>query len=216
MQDALHRLYKTKLTLLATLLTAVGLLLLIVAHWAKGLSDWAWLNRLPVADIGSGLFTSGLIAIAWQYFTQRDADVRTMQLFRDVLDQEAPAIRNAVIDGFAFEADDLARVASPATLDQIARNTLALQLGDRQLAADVYTDIRQQVIHAAERRYGVNVSVVLSPWNEGPTHGDDAMFVATVRWEYRVAPVGRVMCFSCVSDLDEYRELLRDSASAGV
>lgn len=36
------------------------------------------------------------------------------------------------------------------------------------------------------------------------------MFVVTIRTEYRVVPVGPVLRFACVSDLDEYRELLQD------
>ena len=36
------------------------------------------------------------------------------------------------------------------------------------------------------------------------------MFVATIRTEYRVVPVSPVLRFACVSDLNEYRELLQD------
>ncbi|GAA0830198.1 hypothetical protein ACFQVD_43045 [Streptosporangium amethystogenes subsp. fukuiense] len=43
------------------------------------------------------------------------------------------------------------RVASPDTLDQIARNALALQLGDRPLAEDIYADIKEQIIRSGER-----------------------------------------------------------------
>ncbi|SCD87074.1 hypothetical protein GA0115240_127712 [Streptomyces sp. DvalAA-14] len=40
------------------------------------------------------------------------------------------------------------------------------------------------------------------------------MFVVTVSWEYRVVPAGPVLRFSCVSDLDAFRELSADPASA--
>lgn len=40
------------------------------------------------------------------------------------------------------------------------------------------------------------------------------MFVATIRWEYRSVPSSPVLRFSCVSDLDVYRELLADPTSA--
>lgn len=135
MQDLLHRLYQTGVILLAVLLTVVGLGLLFLAHWAANEPHWSWMRNLPVSDIGSGLFTTGLLAVAWQYFTQAVADDHTMQRFRHVLKAEAPDIRDAVIQGFAFTPDDLARVASPDTIDQIVRNTLALQLGDQELAA---------------------------------------------------------------------------------
>jgi hypothetical protein len=60
-------------------------------------------------------------------------------------------MRDAVIDGFAFQSVDLTRVASPETLDRTARNSLAIQLGDRALAEEIYADVRQQVIGAKKR-----------------------------------------------------------------
>ncbi|HEY3684230.1 MAG TPA: hypothetical protein VGL93_14435 [Streptosporangiaceae bacterium] len=213
MNNALQRLYKTKLAFLATVATVFGIVLLLLAHWTWGTAHWPWLVALPITDIGSALFTTGLIAIFFQYIDQQDAETRATQRLRRVLAEEAPAIRDAVIQGFDLKADDIAKVASPATLDRITKNCLTLQLGDRRLAEDLYTDLRQQIIRAKERRYDVHVSVALSPWDDGPAQGSDAMFVATVRWEYRVTPLSPVMRFSCVSDMSEYRELLRDPSS---
>ena len=55
-------------------------------------------------------------------------------------------MRDAVIDGFAFEPEDLARVATPATLDVIASNVLALRLGDSAFAQEIYEDLRDRAI----------------------------------------------------------------------
>jgi hypothetical protein len=107
-------------------------------------------------------------------------------------------------------------VASPATLDRIISNCLAIRLGDPDLAADVYIDLRQQVLQADERHYDTHVSVRLTPRHDGPVGGEGAMFVATVRWEYRVTPPPLIRRFSCVSDPVEYRKLLRDPTAAGV
>lgn len=214
MRDLLNRLYKTRLTLLAVLLTVVGLGLLFLAHWADSQPHWSWLHEWPVADIGSGLFTTGLLAVAWQYFTQQVADDQTMYLFRHVLKEEAPSIRDAVIRGFATKPDDLARVTSPETIDQIVRNTLALRLGDRDLAADVYADLRNQVIQSPERRYDCAIAVDLAPWHPTSRTDADAMFIAMVHCEYRVASARTTLRFSCVSDQNTYQELLRDPTSA--
>ncbi|MEY9838598.1 hypothetical protein [Streptacidiphilus sp. EB103A] len=211
MQDLLHRLYKAKLTILAMLLTVVGLGLLFLAHWAAGQPNWSGLHNLPVSDIGSGLFTTGLLAVAWQYFTGEVADARTVRLFHRVVKEEVPSIRDAVIDGFAFNAEDLARVTNDKTLDQITRNALALQLGDSGLAADVYADIRQQVIQSPERRKNCIITVDLAPWDGGKD--EPAMFVATVRHDYRVVPTRPEMRFSATSDQQEYRDLLLDPQS---
>jgi len=121
-----------------------------------------------------------------------------------------------VVDAFAFKPDALTNVASPATLDRIVRNTLAIQLGDKALAAEVYDDLRTQVVRANERWHDVNVSIVLTPWAAGPASGTGAMFVATVRWEYRAVPSSSILRFACVSDLDEYRELGLGPTSTGM
>jgi hypothetical protein len=58
--------------------------------------------------------------------------------------------------------------------------------------------------------------VALAPREHDPTLDAGAMFVATIRWEYRLRPVNPVMRFACVSDIDEYRELLQDPSSTVV
>jgi hypothetical protein len=148
-----------------------------------------------------------------QYFVDRDSDERGDERLRKVLSEEASTIRDTVVDGFAFAPDSLTNVASPATLDSIVKNTLSIQLGDYELAADAYDDLRQQVIGARQRWYYAHVSVALAPWKDGPAAGAGSMFVATVQWEYRFTPTNSVLRYSCVSDLDAYRELLSDPTS---
>ena len=213
MQSPLQRLYRTKLILLATVATVAGIALLVLAHWADTHAGWIWVKNLPIADIGSALFTSGLIVIFFEYVDHEDEEARETERLRRVLADSAPDIRNAVVDGFAFAPDSLTSVTSPATIDRIIENCLALQLDDVELASDAYTDLRAQVLHSASRWYDTRVSVALSPWDEGPATGRGSMFVATVRWEYHVIPDNPVMRISCLSDPDEYRELLRDPSS---
>ncbi|SFF87141.1 hypothetical protein SAMN05216251_13339 [Actinacidiphila alni] len=211
MQSPLDRLYRAKLALLATIATVVGVALLVLAHWADSHAA-GWLHDLPVTDIGSALFTTGLIAIFFEYIDQADAETRANERLRRVLSEEAPAIRDAVVDGFAFAPDALTNVASSQTLDRIVENTLAIRLGDSELAADAYRDLREQTVGAKERWRDAHVVVELAPWQ----NGKGSMFVATVRWEYRFVPANPVLRFSCVSDLDAFRELSSDRTSTEV
>jgi hypothetical protein len=121
-------------------------------------------------------------------------------------------MRDAVINGFAFHADDLARVPSPEVLDRITRNALAMQLGDVTFADDIYDDLKQQALGAGERRQDVAIGVDLSPWKGEPSPGEarTAMYIAVIRWEYTVVPTSNIRRFSCVSDHNEFRELLRE------
>lgn len=216
MRNTLTRLYQVKLQFLATLCTIAGIALLLLARWSDHLPGWRWLEALPITDLGSALFTTGLIVIAFEYIDRKNGEIRAVQRLRQVLREQAPAMRDAVIDGFAFKPDDLNRVASPDTLDRIAQNSLAIRLGDRSLAHEVYADLRQQVIQARDRRHNLDVAITLTPWDKGPARGKGAMFVATLRWEYEVVPSSPVMRLACVSDLAEYRELSRDPSIAEV
>ncbi|WP_430480504.1 hypothetical protein ACQZM9_08120 [Streptomyces sp. P11-1] len=212
MQGPLQRLYRTQLALLATIVTVLGLALMLAAHLAAG-AGAAWLDGFPLTDVGSALFTTGLIAIFFEYLNQTDAEERANERLRRTLKEEAPAIRDAVVDGFAFAPDALTEVASDKTLDRIVENCLAIRLGDAQLASDVYRDLRQQVIGDHPRWHDARVSVALAPWPGEPQQGHGSMFVATVRWEYRTKLTTSVMRFSCVSDLDQFRELSSDPTS---
>jgi hypothetical protein len=154
--------------------------------------------------------------VLFQYLGQRDAEELATARLRKVLAEAAPDIRDAVVDGFAFAPQALTDVASPATLDRVVENCLAIRLGDAELARETYADLREQIIRAKERWHDLTMSVALAPWSAGPVPQRGAMFVATVRYEYRVVPSSSVMRFSCVSDPEEYREQLHDPAISHV
>jgi hypothetical protein len=213
MNEPLQRLYRTKLALLATICMVVGAALLVFRLVAADVWDWQWLQVVPLGEIGSALFTTGLVAVAFEYLDREDSEQRAIQRLRKALPEQATILRSAVIEGFAASPDSLAAVASPATLDRVAENCLSIQLGDEALAHDVYADLRQQVIRTRERWHDVRVSVAMAPWTDGPAAGDGSMFVATIRWEYRTMLADLVMRFYCVSDLDEYRALIADPLS---
>ncbi len=215
MASLLHQLYKTKLRLAGLLTAVVGAGLLFVAKAVETDPTLNWLVGWPTSELGTTLLGAGVIAVIFEYYARKESEALAADRFRKVIRQEAPAIRDAVLDSLAFNADTLKDVASPETLDRIATNALGLRLEDHELAGDVYTDLRDQVIRAPERWHDLDVSVTLSPWEKGPTTGRGSMFVATIRWEYRVTPSHGTMRFACTSDQAEYRDLLRDPTVTG-
>lgn len=218
MISPLHRLYRTKLTLLAWVLAVSGVGLLVFAKLAKTSQGPGWdlLNNLPLTDIGSALFTTGLIGVALQYFDAKDADERANERLRKVLKEEAPAIRDAVADGFAFSPEAVTSVASPETLDKVVRNCLALQLGDAEMAEDLYRDLRQEAQTPADRRYDSRVGVTLSRFEQGPTSERQGGHVRRHHSSRVRRSVGSMLRFACVADSAEYAALLRDPATADV
>lgn len=214
MSSLLDQLYKTKLRFAGLVTAILGIGFLFISHWAATTPTLSWLIGWPTNELGTTLLSAGVIAVIFEYYARKEADERTDEHLRRAVRQEAPAIRDAVLDSFAFDPATLKGAASPQTLDRIAANALGLRLDDPALAGEVYTDIRDQVIRAPERWHDVNVSVELAPWSGGPAAGPGSMFVAMLRWEYRVVPTGSTMRFACVSDPGEYRELLRDQATA--
>lgn len=212
MHDPLQRLYRTKLALLASLLLFSGLALLVLGHLAQHSARWRWLTNTPLLDIGSGLFTTGLLGVALQYFDGQDSEVRATHRLERVLAAATPAMRDAVIDGFAFKPDDLARVATPETLDSIITNGLAIRLGDAGFAQEIYRDVRQQAIGIPERLYDARTSIRLS-MDRSATGGRAPLFVTTVRWEFTVTPTYATRRFVCLSDLEEFRDLDQDTVA---
>jgi len=174
------------------------------------LGDWHWLHALPLGELGGTLFGAGLLSTFFEYTFRRDQEAHTLARFRQIIREEAPAMRDAVVEGFAIHPEDLKRVATPELLDDIAANVMALRLGDEQFAREIYRDIRDQAIRAAERWYDVAVRVRLSTAVERSTAGTPLLDV-TVEWEYTTVPSSATRRFACVSDQDEYTELLADT-----
>jgi hypothetical protein len=207
MATPLQRLYRLKLAFLATVFIVVGLTALALDATLAKASGWEWLQSVQLSELGWMFLGAGLVAVLLHYVGKQDADAHMLDSVQKAIRSEAPAIRDAVVEGFAFAPDNLTSVASPATLDRIVENTLGLQLGDKELAHDVYHDLRQQV--GSGRRYrDTHVSVSFAPWTNGLKQlGAEAPFVATIRWEYRTK-IDEPLRFMGVSSADEYRDQL--------
>ena len=206
-----HRLRRLKAALLAVSFTLAGILLMMLNAWLTPmqLGDWQWVQALPLGELGGTLFGAGLLSTFFEYAFRRDQEAHTLVRFRQIIREEAPAMRDAVVEGFAIHPEDLKRVATPELLDDIAANVMALRLGDEQFAREIYRDIRDQAIRAAERWYDVAVRVRLSTAVERSTAGTPLLDV-TVEWEYTTVPSSATRRFACVSDQDEYNELRQD------
>jgi hypothetical protein len=215
MNHLLDQLYKTKLRLAGLVTALLSIALIVVSHRVDAFPVLSWLVGWPTGEVGSALLSAGVIAVIFEYYARKETAARTNEQLRHAIRQEAPAIRDAVLDSFAFEPATMRSIASDETLDKIATNAIGLRLGDGELARDAYADLREQVIRSPERWRNVDVSVSLSPWKAGPAEGKDSMFVATIRWEYEVRPTESTLRFVSTSDQAEYRELLRDPTVAG-
>ncbi len=203
MSSLLQRLYKTKLALIATVFTASGIAFLVVAWWQ------VW-GSIPVGDVGSALLTTGLLALAFEYFDSRDADER----LKAVIDIKAPVLRDSVVDGFATRPERLASIASPETLSTVIRNCITAQLSDPELAADLYANLEWQISEATKpSHYDAHVTLSLAPSGHGPRTGFGSMFVVTTRWQYRTPSLPPLLRFSAVTDPQVYQQLTADPAS---
>ena len=209
--STLYRLRKTKATLLAVALTLAGILLIMLNGWVApmDLGSWNWLHALPIGELGGTFFGAGLLSTLFEYTFSRDQEESMIKRFRSIIREQAPTMRDAVIEGFAIHPEDLRRVANPDLLDDIAANVMSLRLGDDQFARELYADIRDQAIRAAERWYDVQVHVQLSSALERNTRGIP-LFDVTVEWEYTTIPSAPTRRFVCTSDRAEYNELRDD------
>lgn len=208
------RLRKTKAALLAVALTGSGVLVIIANSWLSqiDLGPLNWLHALPLGELGGTLFGAGLLGTLFEYSFRKDQEAATVEQFRAIIHEQAPAMRDAVIEGFAIHPEDLKRVANPELLDDIAANVMSLRLGDDQFAREIYTEIRDQAIRAVERWHDVEVRIRLSDASERSATGIP-LFDVVVEWDYTTVPAGTVRRFACVSDRKEYNDLLLDIPS---
>lgn len=139
-QSLAFKLRKTKAALLAVSLTLAGILLIMTNAWLAvlDLGAWGWVHSIPVAELGATLFGTGFLGTLFEYGFQKDQENANRETFRRAIVEEAPAIRDAVIQGFAIHPEDLKRVANPDPLDDIAANVMSLRLGDDQFARELY------------------------------------------------------------------------------
>jgi hypothetical protein len=150
MKRPLDQLYKTKLQLIAVPAAVGEIAGLMLAHWGSLPGAPTWIGQLPIGEIGSTLFGTDLLAV-FEYVDRKHGDQCTEQRIGEAVRREAPAIRDAVLDSFAFNADTLKGLASLETLDRVASGALGLRLDDADLADDLYTDLRDQIIGTAAR-----------------------------------------------------------------
>lgn len=173
------------------------------------LGVWSWLHSLPLGEVGGTLFGAGLLGTLFEYAMRKEqAEVVSEQVDK-AIKKHVPTMRDAVLEAFDIKPDDLKRVANPDLLDRLAENAMSLRLGDEQFAREIYRDIRDQAIRAAERWHDVEVRIRLSSALERST-GGTPLFDVSVEVEYTTIPSGSVRRFACVSDRAEYDELLLD------
>ena len=90
MIDSDQRIYRLKTVLLAMLMAVLGLALLFLAKYAEGADRLAWLRSLPVFELGSTLFITGALVVAWNYLDGRDREVREDERIRRLPRESAP------------------------------------------------------------------------------------------------------------------------------
>ena len=217
-KPSLHaRLRKTKAALLATALTLAGVLLIMFNSWLSTLSlgNWSWLHALPLGELGGTLFGAGLLGTLFEYSFCKDQEAATTRQFRQIIHDEAPAMRDAVIEGFRFNTDDLERIATPQLLDELAVNSLGMRFGDAAFGREVYGDIKHQAITAEERWYDARVDATLGI-PRVRSIAPNPFFDLLVRWEYTVVPKHRFRKFAVVSDRQRYDQMVAERGETSV
>ena len=207
-----RRLLKTKAALLAVSFTLIGILLIMLNAWLATLSlgGWSWLHHLPLDEVGGPLLGAGLVSTTLDYSYRRDQeDVAIQRTQQAIVDLSPAKLWSVLCEGLARHPTELARLTRPERLDDAAAAIMAQRLGDEQFAREIYADIRDQAIRAAERWYDVEARVRLSTAVERSTAGTPLLDV-TVEWEYTTVPRGNERRFTCVSDRAAYNALRGD------
>ena len=212
-----HHIRRLKAALLAVSFTLAGVLLMMLNAWLTPLrlGEWQWLHALPLGELGGTLFGAGLLSTFFEYTFRRDQERAVTERFRQTIREEAPTLRDAVIEAFRFDRQDVARIATPELLDDLARTSLGLRFGDPAFGREVYADIRHQAIAAEERWYDARVDATLGI-PRGRSTAPTPFFDLRVRWEYTVTPRHRFRKFAVVSDRQRYDQLVAERGETSV
>ena len=146
---------------------------------------------------------------------RRDQEETVKAQFRQIIHDEAPAMRDAVIEGFRFDTQDLRRIATPKLLDELAVNSLGMRFGDATFGREVYADIKHQAITAEERWYDARVDATLGI-PRVRSIAPNPFFDLLVRWEYTVVPKHRFRKFAVVSDRQRYDQMVAERGETSV
>lgn len=216
-QSSVFRIRRLKAALLSVSLTLAGILLIMLNAWLRGqsLGAWSWLHDVPLGELGGALFAAGFLGTLFEYTFRKDQEAAVAEQFRTIIKEQAPAMRDAVIEGFRFQNGDLERIATPQLLDELAKNSLGLRFGDAQFGREVYADIRHQAMTAKERWYDARIDATLGI-PRGRSNTPTPYLDLLVRWEYSVIPKHRFRKFAVVSDRQRYNQLVAERGETSV
>ncbi len=204
MKHLFDRLERLRVVLSGLVLTGFGIGLLAIE---RALSPEGWIRHVPLNELGGILVGAGLLGIWLDHlFRSEQREAEEFRL-RQILHDHAPIMRDAVLDAFAANHNDLKRVATSETLDRLISNSLALRLDDQSFAEDIFTDLKTQAIDSAERWVDASLSIDISPMSGADAQAD--YLDITVRWEYTTTPAHPTRRFVCLSDKTEYAELAK-------
>lgn len=205
MQNLLNQLQRTKLILTGLLLVVAGVVLLVIGR-SVNREQQGLIELIPWGELGGILIGAGLLGIWVDHLFQKEASASSEHQMRRLLNEHAPVMRDAVLSAFAADHADLQRVATPEMLDRLISNSLGMRLDDQAFADDIYADISQQAIGAAERWHDLTIDINLTPLNDPAGY-----FEVTARWEYAVVPKHLDRRFVCLSDKAEYAEVAQSA-----
>lgn len=116
MQELLHRLQRVKMALACLLLIVSGVILLVANRSLARAEMPSWIGLLPVSELGGLLVGAGLLGVWLDHVLSREKDAEDELRLRRLLHEQAPAMRDAVLEAFAANHEDLKRLATPELL----------------------------------------------------------------------------------------------------
>ncbi|WP_146073851.1 hypothetical protein [Amycolatopsis sp. CA-126428] len=202
MPSVLQRLYKTKLMLIASISTSIGVIMLTIA----ALRGWGTISFI---EVGAGLAGLGILPIIIEFYVSKDNDERLSA----AIDAKASVLAAAVLDGLAG-SPQRAQSLAPQVRTQVVRNCIAADVNDAELATDLSGHLEWQISQTLRpRRYDAHITVSLTPAKHGPSTGLGSLFEVMTTGRYRTPSLPEIMRFSAVSDHRTYRALLNDPSS---
>jgi hypothetical protein len=216
----LERLHQLWINNLLWALAALGIILLVLAHFASHLQkDWAWVRSIPLNDLGIAALTACFVGLVFERLSRREADAQSQERIRQIIQPmfenlDERVAKRQLIDASLFR-DALHDVAHQV-IDERLVDLLEVRLNDRSLAQDAAKTMLMQLLTYPQRHIDYRLTATLTlEEHVDPvpiaTSTSTLFYLAFIELHYMTTALQRDrLVFIRVPTIADYNALLKD------
>lgn len=211
-----RKIYNLKLQHVALILILVAL----VFYWVESKTgspsqdDDFWsslIEEIPFHSLADAILTIAVVALAFEYFVRQEAQTQLTELVRQEAQRERSALINEIASIVLSKPETLLSSLSKAKLHQVINSGLAITLGDKQLANELYDGLLRTIGEFKERWIETHHTVTLTRVDDNESKSvQSAYYQAYVTLRYQTILKRKAFEFRCISSKQVYDDAIWD------